>query len=405
MDEALSTAAAPACSARAWAFADQPWLPGQGSASRRAAPGADLLCVDFTDDGRSFPYRRHGWSSHEPAGIWTDGVESDLVLPEPEEAPGYTLTLSVTPLLLGPLTRQRLAVRVDGVEVGSFSVTAPQTLSCEVPAEVLRRDGRMVVTFLQPDAIRPCEFAESQDRRLLGFQHTRLVLRRSTTPGGAAWSTTPPAAGEAAALLSRFESLGDTCEFGFLQRRHGVEGLGLFRFAGIRLHRLLDGLEDGFATLGAPDQLRIMSNGTDGNHDVYHRRYGYVYHTFRPGNELQDAEFQRREAGRLRFLWRILQGDLKAAAKIFVVRSGDSICERHLRLLMALLRRYGDVTVLWVVEASHAAQVGTVADLGDNLLKGHVAYLTSDKAYEFAEQSWLQVCAAADHLAGRRHGS
>ena len=72
---------------------------------------------------------------------------------------------------------------------------------------------------------------------------------------------------------------------------------------------------------------------------------------------------------------------------------------------VALLQRYGDVTVLWVVEASHAAQVGTVVNLGDNLLKGHVVYLTSDKAYEFAEQSWLQVCAAADHLAGRRHGS
>ena len=359
-------------------------------------PGANLLCIDFTDDGRSFPYRRHGWSFHEAAGVWTDAVESDLVLPEPEAAPAYTLLLSVAPLLMGPLARQRLVVRVDGTEVASFSVSAAQTLSCEVPATVLRRDGRMRISFAQPDARRPCDVAASEDRRLLGFQHTRLVLRRSTRPAHAA---AEPNARATAELLGRFESLGDTCEFGFLQRRYGVEALGLFRFAGIRLHRLLDGLEDGFSALGAPDQLRIMGGGEDGSHDIYHCRYGYVYHTFRPRDELHDTEFQRREAGRLRFLWRILQGDLKAATKIFVIRTGDPVAERHLRLLMGLLRRHGDVTLLWVVEASHAAQVGQVIDLGANLLKGYVAYLTSDKAYDFAEESWLQVCAAAVRLA------
>jgi len=363
---------------------------------RQAVPGADLLRVDFTDDGRSFPYRRHGWSFHEPAGIWTDAAESDLVLPEPEEAPRYTLLLGVSPLLMGAVRQQRLSVRVDGAEVASFSVAAPQTLSCEVPAAALRRDGRMRIAFAQPDAVRPCDLADSDDRRLLGFQHTRLVLRRSTAATRAAPA---PGTRAAAELLGRFESLGDTCEFGFLQRRHGVESLGLFRFAGIRLHRLLDGLEDNIAALGAPDQLRIMSDGQDGSHDIYHRRYGYVYHTFRPDDELHDHDFQRREAGRLRFLWRILQGDLKAAAKIFVIRTADPACERHLRLLMALLRRHGDVTLLWVVEAVSAAQVGQVIDLGGNLLKGHVAYLTSDKAYDFAEDSWLQVCAAALRLA------
>lgn len=272
-----------------------------------------------------------------------------------------------------------------------------ETLACEVPDAVLRRNGRMEIAFEQPDAARPCDVAISDDRRLLGLMHSRLVLRRSVRPQG----TASMSGIQAAALLSRFESLGDTCEFSFLQRRYGVEPIGLFHFAGMRLHRLLEGLEDDFAALGDSDHLRVMNGGRTESRDIYHQRYGYIYHSFRPDEELRSLEFLRQEARRLKFLWRILKGDFRAAAKIFVIRSGDGVSEHHLRLLMAKLRRYGDVTLLWVVEASHATQVGQVLHLGEHLLKGHIAYLTSSKAYDFADESWLQVCAEAERLATR----
>ena len=51
-------------------------------------------------------------------------------------------------------------------------------------------------------------------------------------------------------LVLRFESLGDNCELGLVQRAAGVEPLGLLRFADSsldRLVRLLDARADGIA--------------------------------------------------------------------------------------------------------------------------------------------------------------
>ena len=359
--------------------------------------GRSCLEMDFTSEVDWVGYRRGGWSFPEGGGTWTLGFESELLVPEPPDTPCYTLQLDVSPFLGGTVAVQRMVVRVDGTQVGSFDVTHPQTLACEIPEAVLRRDGSMRITFEQPDAMRPFDIAASDDRRLLGFMHKRLVLQRSVLPRGA-----PPMPEErAAALLRRFESLGDTCEFSFVQRRHGVEPVGLFRFAGMRFHRLLSGLDEDFAGLRDPDLLKVMGGGVEGSRDIYHHGYGYVYHTVRPNAELDTPEFYRREAARLGFLWRILKGDLRTAAKIFVVRSGDELTERHLRLLLGRLQRYGPVTLLWVVEADHAAQVGHVVHLGDGLLKGHVTYLTTTRAYDFADESWLQVCAEAEQMAER----
>ncbi|MGI3778304.1 MAG: hypothetical protein ACRYGC_13520 [Janthinobacterium lividum] len=359
--------------------------------------GRDHLVIDFTDEADWVEHRGGGWSFAETGGAWTEGHASDLLVPEPPDAPCHTLLLRVAPFLGGGVAMQRLVVRVDGTQVGAFDVGGPQTVSCEVPEAVLRRDGAMRIAFEQPDAMRPADVGGSEDRRLLGFMHERLVMRRSTVPQGA-----PPVPSAAtAALLGRFESLGDTCEFSFLQRRHGVEPVGLFRFAGIRLHRLLEGLDDDFAGLRDPEMLTVMSAGSEGSRDIYHRRYGYMYHTVQPEEALRTADFRRREAARLGFLWRILKGDLRAAARIFVVRSVDDVSERHLRLLLARLRRFGNVTLLWVVEAGHAAQVGQVIHLGDRLLKGHVAYLTTSRAYDLDETGWLQVCAEAERMAAR----
>jgi len=46
-------------------------------------------------------------------------------------------------------------------------------------------------------------------------------------------------------LMYRFESLGDNCEFGLVQRRCGAEPLGLFRFASIGTEQVARALEAG----------------------------------------------------------------------------------------------------------------------------------------------------------------
>src|ERR1041384_3955367 len=66
-------------------------------------------------------------------------------------------------------------------------------------------------------------------------------------------------------LMLRFESIGENCEFGLVQRRCGAEPLGLFRFASAPLPKLLAGLGARFEGLSHPDNLdvQLSQNGRE----------------------------------------------------------------------------------------------------------------------------------------------
>ena len=57
-------------------------------------------------------------------------------------------------------------------------------------------------------------------------------------------------------LVVHFESLGDNCELGLVQRRAGVEPLGLLRFAGVPLRNLVRGLNARFANIAEAWRVR-----------------------------------------------------------------------------------------------------------------------------------------------------
>lgn len=69
--------------------------------------------------------------------------------------------------------------------------------------------------------------------------------------------------------LKRFESLGDNCEFGFVQRANGCEEGGLLRWAISPLDKLIDCLDTEFTNFyryenlepSAPDMVRDAGTG------------------------------------------------------------------------------------------------------------------------------------------------
>ena len=56
-------------------------------------------------------------------------------------------------------------------------------------------------------------------------------------------------------ILGHFESLGDNCEFGLVQRAAGVEQLGFFRFNFAEMPGLLKALDSAFADMDQPGSL------------------------------------------------------------------------------------------------------------------------------------------------------
>src|SRR5690242_4928537 len=55
------------------------------------------------------------------------------------------------------------------------------------------------------------------------------------TGNGGAQSAAGPGSGGLGQLLRKFESLGDNCEFGLVQRKAGIEPVYLLRFAGFEI--------------------------------------------------------------------------------------------------------------------------------------------------------------------------
>jgi hypothetical protein len=209
------------------------------------------------------------------------------------------------------------------------------------------------------------------------------------------------------ALALRFESLGENCEFGLVQRRCESEPLGLLRFSSTFLRSLIRGLDDGFAGIGEDDDVDPRLQG-DGPREfmVHEKKYGLVYHTFVYEGERSPWLMREQEAARLKFLRRKLLEELEIAEKIFVYKRNTPVPEEEILPLFMSLRRHGNNTLLWVVPAERGRPAGTVEVVLPGLLKGYIdRFATDENAHDFSFGGWVKVCANAVVVAGLGRGT
>ncbi|WP_158933161.1 DUF563 domain-containing protein [Acidisphaera sp. S103] len=228
----------------------------------------------------------------------------------------------------------------------------------------------------------------------------RLALRaaETSTPRIADHQATAKPLSE---LMLAFESLGDNCEFGLVQRHAGVEPLGLFRFAGMSLGKLVAALQRKLDGLGTADTVKVYLSGTPGHREfmVHETSLDTRYHTFVHEGELDAEELRGREARRLTFLRRKLLEDLAVGEKIWVWRELGMTDPTRLQPLMDVLRALGPNILLWVVAADEEHKPGTVERLDRDLLKGYVERLAPyENATDIRPISWLEVCENAYSL-------
>ena len=195
--------------------------------------------------------------------------------------------------------------------------------------------------------------------------------------------------------LQHFESLGDDCEFGVVQRFAGLEPLGLLRFAFIPYPGLLALLEHGLDRLGEPHDT-ALSRDPRGEIVVEIPSLGARYHTDIFGRPGEEPAILHDQLARLRLLGRKFREDLQAADKIFVRKGADSSDLPAMRTLLAALRRHGNATLLWLTVAGGTEPIGTVEVIEPGLLRGHI-----DRFAAFFDQpdlnveAWLEICRGA----------
>ena len=206
-------------------------------------------------------------------------------------------------------------------------------------------------------------------------------------------------------ILADFESLGDTCEFGFVQRAAGIEPLGFFRMNFAPLPGLWQALESDFAGMDEPGALTVTLE-PHGEYMVRVPRYGFAWHTGKHAGAVAPEKLLAQQVIATRFLLGKLRQDMASATKLFVRKGEDTQSEADAMALLQALRRYGPATLLWVTlqDAEHPA--GTVRRVRDGLLQGYIDRFCPPGDIADVSLAWLDICRAAHALRQEppRHG-
>jgi hypothetical protein len=353
-----------------------------------------------------------GWSGDEPGFRWATGSSSEIWLENPGPGDGFLLELEATPFCRPPgLPTQRLDVEIRGQTIGRSVVAAADKLRYRVPAELLAAKGPVRVILRHADAATPVEFGE-KDRRSLAFSFRRLSLYEVSgdmpqvdLEGGRGISiaemerlTGLPAA----EYMLQFESLGDNCEFGLVQRRCGAEPVSLLHFSNFALPNLIRGLRSRFQGIGAIENLEYSLTAAR-EYVIRDKAFSLTRHTGQREGAVKEENLLEQHARQLKFLARKLVGDLTRGTKILVCKRNVPITDQEILPLHTALNEYGPNTLFWVVQADKSHCAGSVECLMPGLVKGYIdRFAPSNDAHDLSLEVWLDLCVSAQQFAVRR---
>ena len=193
-------------------------------------------------------------------------------------------------------------------------------------------------------------------------------------------------------LLLRFESIGDTCEFGIVQRCFGAEPISLLRWASTPPDHLVAALDTRFAGVGDPDNTVIAV--IHGEYVTHDKRYHMFSHTFTPESAEPLEQFTKQHLRRTQYLRRKLLDDLADGDKIFVYKCLQGLSDEQARAIHQAILCYGGRQALLCVRLEDAAHPrGTLAVLGDGLFVG---YIDRFSTVDINVDIWVELCRKAD---------
>jgi hypothetical protein len=202
---------------------------------------------------------------------------------------------------------------------------------------------------------------------------------------------------DAGKLMLAFESLGQNCEFGLVQRKCGVEPLDLLRFTSTSIDSLLRALDSRFEGIDAPGNISLqLKDGERREFMAYEGTYGLSYSTFRYAGEIEESALATLETKKVSFLKRKILEDLETGNRIFVWQNNGITPEPQILALYDRLSRYGRNRLLCVVTQDDTHPDGTVQLLKEGLLKGYIGeFAPAANVPLVATAPWLKICIKA----------
>lgn len=191
-------------------------------------------------------------------------------------------------------------------------------------------------------------------------------------------------------LVLQFESLGDNCELGLVQRKVGAEPLGMFRFAGAPLGHLLQAMHSRFEGMADPAHVRVQPE--NGEYMIKLTKYDFIYHADVKVGQADPEVLHKQQTRTVRFLIDKLKADLETPTKILVFRQNESLAANDLVDLRMAVADYGPSVLLWVQQARPGHPPGSVVVADDTLMVGYVSRLaTRQNVPDLDLSSWLTM--------------
>ena len=188
-------------------------------------------------------------------------------------------------------------------------------------------------------------------------------------------------------IVKQFESIGDNCEFGVVQRHFGAEPITLFRFAAIEPEKMIELLEQDLEPLGDPAHTHVYEMM-----DEYYIKddRGYYYmHTFVKIKQVDPERYVKQQVPRIAYLKRNFLTDIKTGEKIYVCKHSTSqISDDTLSRLSRCLRKHGDNILLGGRRADEHHPAGSVERLDANVFVGYTTQLHGEEDRSTNSQSW-----------------
>lgn len=198
-------------------------------------------------------------------------------------------------------------------------------------------------------------------------------------------------------LMLNFQSLGDNCEFGLVQRHFGAEPISPFRFAWTPLVALTKALDSNFQFLRAPENVVVAAHdfgGAKREYMVIVGEYEIVYHTGLFDDEISGEELLEQERTKLKFMGRKIIEDLTLGEKILVFKTKEEIDVQEVEALSQRLNRYGANTLLWITTASSDKVSGHVEQYGPSIMRGYIDRFARYESVPdtISLDAWRKIC-------------
>ena len=368
----------------------------------QGGPNRLLLSLTFGEAGDAAKYQFGRWSHPEDGFTWGLAPGCGLQLPLASTGESVAVLVDVEPAWVhSGRPSRRVVVSLRGEILLDLQVSRRSTYLVAVGsfpdgAEVDLRFGFDEVPPLDERETRPLGLAF---RRVLviaqghGSRHVRRARTATSLPAdrvGLLRAVVDEVGVDADTLVTAFESLGHSCDFGLFQRECGAEPLGLLRFGGISTANLVQAVVERFARLGLASNVTASPNADwHGEYMVVDHAYGLVSHTFVQEGQAAPEQLVARELWRSPFLKRLFLEVLDGGLKVFVLRRPDEVHVSEALAVAAALRLHGDNVLLWATEKT-GLPFGSIEFVTPYLVVGCLDVTHGSGSASI--RAWLSVC-------------